>query len=394
MLRASTTIQTAKTLDLMFAFSPLSSAVAQGSPSAPAPREFFRDSLLNIVGQDEEKLNRGKVSHRDSSGGNNPFEEGKGQEPEEDVAYEPDARVSRGSVDAPEVEEEQSISLQTVDHAPAEPQVDPPADVVIPDNYPKDDGPCESIGGSVTRDSSGLNVIADTEEGDDDAPTDEDTAHNVSSKSIVPDAVEEGTESEVVHDPQGEKEEPPPSESYCESNGPDSEINAEPTGETAVRTESTSFTKSKGAESNCNDDAVDEEVVEKRETDEVTDKEQHGEPEITVEIQKEEPSAPAQSTDVPNVSPEKEYFSSVSPHAVWSGTTRQSYYDVQELAYKEGKKYIEQHDNLVKYVEDWERILFQRVHGLYTEYMKQRKNLQHYIKKVSRLEPCVDIISW
>jgi hypothetical protein len=350
--------------------------------------------LLNIVGQDEEKLNRGEVSHRDSSGGNNPFEEGKGQEPEEDVAYEPDARVSRGSVDAPEVEEEQSISLQTVDHAPAEPQVDPPADVVIPDNYPKDDGPCESIGGSITRDSSGLNVIADTEEGEDDAPTDEDTANNVNSKSIVPDAVEEGTESEVVHDPQGEKEEPPPSESYCESNGPDSEINAEPTGETAVRTESTSFTKSKGAESNCNDDAVDEEVVEKRETDEVTDKEQHGEPEITVEIQKEEPSAPAQSTDVPNVSPEKEYFSSVSPHAVWSGTTRQSYYDVQELAYKEGKKYIEQHDNLVKYVEDWERILFQRVHGLYTEYMKQRKNLQHYIKKVSRLEPCVDIISW
>jgi hypothetical protein len=394
-------MQTAKTLDLMFAFSPLSSAVAQGSPSAPAPREFFRDSLLNIVGRDDEKPDAAQVGTRDSSGGNNPFEEGKGREPDEEVDYEPNARVSRGSVDAPEVEE-QSISLQTVDHAPAEPQVDPPADVEIPDNYPKDEGPRESIGGSVTRDSSGLNVIVDTEV-EDDAPTDEDTVSNIRSKSIDPDAVEEPlgdkkiiasvhdycderTESEVMHDPKGEKEELPPSESYCESNGLDSKINAEPTGETADRTESTSFAESKGAESNIEDDKADEDEVEKHKSEEVADEEQSMEPEINIEIEKVEPSVPAQSTEVPTVSPEKEYFSQVSPHAVWSGTTRQSYYDVQELAYKEGKKYIDQHENLVKYIEDWERILFQRVHGLHTEYIKQRKNLQHYIKKVSCLK--------
>lgn len=388
--------QTAKTLDLMFAFSPLASAVAHGSPSAPAPREFFSNSLLNIVGRDEENANGAEGSARDSSGGNNPFDEEKPAEPEEEVNYQP--RGSRGSArDAPDVEEEQSISLQTVDHPAADPQVDPPADVEIPDNYPKDDGPWESIGGSVARDSSGLNVIVDYEH-EDDAPTDEDTAP----RSIDPEVVgepsgdkevtvsvhdycDERTDSENIHDPSGEKGELPPSESYTESDGPDPKVNAEPTGEkTSTRHESISFTESKGPELKITSEEDAAETNEE-ETDVTATVEEQIEPEMTVESEhderKEEPDKPAD--DAPNASPEKEYFNSVSPHALWSGTTKQSYYDVQELAYNECKKYLEQHENLVKYVEDWERILFQRVHGLYTEYMKQRKNLQHYIKKVS-----------
>jgi membrane-associated HD superfamily phosphohydrolase len=51
----------------------------------------------------------------------------------------------------------------------------------------------------------------------------------------------------------------------------------------------------------------------------------------------------------------------------------------------EVKKYLHQHSNLVKYIEDWEKILFQRSHALYYEYMKHRKSLQHYIKKVDSL---------
>ena len=86
------------------------------------------------------------------------------------------------------------------------------------------------------------------------------------------------------------------------------------------------------------------------------------------------------------ISPEKEYFLSLCPAAPLSKNFRQSYYDVHEANYTESKKYLEQHVNLVKYIEDWERILFQRVNALYTEYMKHRKNLYHYIKKVESLK--------
>lgn len=404
--------ETAKTLDLMFTFSPLASAVSHGSPSAPAPREFFRDSLLNIVGQEEvstrDSSGGNDPSTRDSSGGNNPFDEEKPPESEEEVNYKP--RERKGSaVDAPEIEEEQSISLQTIDHSPAEPQVDPPADVEIPDNYPKDDGPWESIGDSVARDSSGLNVIADEDE--EDAPTDEDNASKPHSKSIDPVVVEEPsgdkavavslhefcdkrTDSDRIHDPTGEKEELPPSESHTESDGPDSKVNIEPTGEKITsRIESISFTESKGplpkSETDtkkaldklgaAEDDAATKEMGAKIE-------EEH-DPNIVAESENEEEKEDQHNASAtPGVSPEKDYFNNVTPHALWSGTTKQSYYDVQELAYNECNKYIEQHENLVKYVEDWERILFQRVHGLYTEYMKQRKNLQHYIKKMGQLK--------
>lgn len=386
--------QTAKTLDVMFGSSPLASAVAHGSPSAPAPREFFRDSLLNIVGQDDE-ANDNLVGTRDSSGGNNPFEEGKQIDArDQDIKFEPsDVRGSKGSApDAPDVYEEQS--LQTVEHSSpvASPLLDPPADVVIPDNYPTDEVR-ESIADSLaTTGTSGLNVIVDHDD-EDDTPTDEDTI-NVDPKSVEP----------KTHDPEGEKEEAPPSETYCESND---SVSKEPSGEkTATKNESICFTESKGPV--LKNDVV-EEDAENETVDVAVDCEDETEPEIVVEVTDDQPIAEDETTPhaAASVTPEKEYFKSVSPHTPWSGTTRQSYYDVQELAYLETKKYLDQHENLVKYVEDWEvrtintiygsytmfsfhfvdvflekRILFQRVHGLYTEYMKQRKNLQHYIKKV------------
>ena len=372
------TLQTAKTLDLMYCMSPLSSVVAQGSPSAPEPTKFFRDSLMNIVGQDEDVVNGG-VSTRDSSGGNNPFEEAKeaGSE-EEEVKFTPnEVRGSRGSTADPPEAEDQSLSLQTVDHPGTDPLVDPPADLEIPDDYPKEDEIPQSIGDSLTVDGSTLNAIVDNE---DEAPTDEDTVNNTGSKIVQQDATEEPlgekevgasvhdycderSESENIHDPTGTKEELPPSETYCESNGPDAELSAEPNGETTPTTcESISFTESQGPTAKSGSiNEGDEEVAEST-----------AEESATTEV-------------VANVSPEKDYFKSVSPHTLWSGTSRQSYYDVHELLFKETSKYVDQHENLVKYVEDWERILFQRVHGLYTEYMKQRKNLQHYIKKVSLL---------
>ena len=371
------TLKTAKTLDLMYCMSPLSSVVARGSPSAPEPTKFFRDSLMNIVGLDED-IKNGGVSTRDISGGNNPFEEAKEVGSEEEVKFTPDeARGSRGNTaSAPEVED-QSLSLKTVDHPVADPLVDPPADLEIPDDYPNEHEIRKSIGDSLTVDGSALNSIVGNEE---EAPTGEDTICNSGSKNMEPDLTEEPlaeknvgssvhdycdvkNESGNIEDPSGVKEDLPPSETYCESNELDSELNSEQNGEIVLAGhESISFTESKEPAAESSDVNGSNEDVAESTTEE---------------------SATTQL--VSSVSPEKEYFKSVSPHAPWSGTSKQSYYDVQELLFRETSKYVDQHKNLVKYVEDWERILFQRVHGLYTEYMKQRKNLQHYIKKVSVL---------
>ena len=362
----------------MFATSPLSSAVARGKSPAPAPREIFSDSLLNMIGQDEEINATREVGSRDKSGDNYPYDEEKGDDP-----------------DAPHVED-QSLSLQTVG-----PSLDPPADVEIPDEYPTYESISERLARDrIAKDTDTLDVIVDN---DDDMLSGDTMKH--SRPSINPDVVKEPsgdkevsasvsdycaerTESETIHDPTGEKEEVPPSETYCESNGPKSKVNEEPTGEKVLSVkESISFAESTGPMLREGEHDVTEESNE-------VQPEKEDEHEIAVEDEDHE--------------------------AEPVGEEPESYYDVQEFAYMELKKLIEQHGQLVKYVEEWEHILFQRVNGLYTgnfvtyylfiffgylskslyvfvnkisslfntnyiypEYMKQRKSLQHYIKKVS-----------
>ena len=326
---------------------------------------------MDTVGREDGNMKTDGVSTRDSSGGNNPFNE---SVKEEEVKYDPiDVRQSIG--------EEQSISLQTVDHpSPTSgPLKDPPADVEIPEDYSKDDTTRKSIG------DSSLKAVSDDK---DDAPTDEDTAHNVSLKST--ESMRQGLDREdsatdVEHDPQGEKAELPPSETFCDLN---ESASGEPIGESAPTTDSVSFTESKGAELKADDteDEVIEEMGKDEEDNEAAEDEvEHVvEPDIVVETNDPVPSKKESSLAVSSPSLEEDYFNSVSSPTLWSGTTKQSYYDVQELAHSQTTEYLEQHESLVKYVEDWERVLFQRVHGLYTEYMKERKSLEHYIKKVSR----------
>ncbi|KAL7519122.1 hypothetical protein ACHAWX_003932 [Stephanocyclus meneghinianus] len=423
---------TAKTLDIMFGNSPLSSAVAHGSPSAPPPRAFFSDSLLDTVGREEEsKTDVGEdVIAQDSSGINNPFEE--------DVKFEPSAgpqsvdgeaeRELTSDGPALDVGEEQSISLQTVDH-PADPLIDPPADVEIPDNYPKDEGRkiASASLARVTDTGGGLDVIVDDE---DDMDADDEYKPGEkkdSAKSIDPGVVgepvgsKEGTASVINYcdvmnneehgkDPRGEKEEAPPSESYCESNGPNSKVNAEPIGQKdSDRSKSIVYCESKGPmlkEDSYEGDkeyGESENDAEEKEHNHEINNIIEPEPEINVEAEDEESSVEKEDSfsnnqgkcadesgvkteAVAHLSPEKDYFLSLSPTAPLSKSFRQSYYDVHEANYTESKKYLEQHINLVKYIEDWERILFQRVNALYTEYMKHRKNLHHYIKKVESLK--------
>ena len=346
---------------------------------------------MDIVGQDDGNMKTDGVSTRDSSEGNNPFVE---SVKEEDEKY--DLSGVRQSIG-----EEQSISLETVDHQSPknEPLKDPPADVEIPDDYPKDDTTHKSIG------DSSLNAVSDDQ---DDAPTDEDADHNTSSKSteLVRPGLEEKADSEAdaVYDPQGEKAELPPSETFCDLN---ENVSGEPIGESVPTTDSVSFTESKGAElkSDNEEDEVIEETAEMGKEDEM---ERVVEPDIVVETNDPfieespemgkdeenkaaeeevehvvEPDIVVETNDPMPSEKEEDYFNSVSSPTLWTGTTKQSYYDVQELAHSQTTEYLEQHESLVKYVEDWERVLFQRVHGLYTEYMKERKSLEHYIKKVS-----------
>ncbi|KAL3799455.1 hypothetical protein HJC23_013910 [Cyclotella cryptica] len=422
----------AKTLDLMFGNSPLSSAVAHGSPSAPPPRAFFSDSLLNTVGREEENETNGdeEVVARDRSGGSNPFEEDVKIVPSDAPQSNERGAEKQLTSDVPDfdMEEEQSLSLQTVDH-PTDPLVDPPADVEIPDDYPKDE--CRKITSAIlsggTDTGGGLNVIIDDEDDMHAGAEYKPGEKKDSARSVDPEVVGEPTGSKEVttsvinycdvmnneedgQDPRGEKEEAPPSESYCESNGPYSKINAEPIGQKdSDRSKSIVYCESKGSMMKDDSDDEDEEYeaigndVEKNDRKEDVESVVEPEPEITVEDEQEDSSVEKEaslSNDEENdvnqgagkteastlVSPEKDYFLTVSPAAALGKNFRQSYYDVHEVNYMESKKYLEQHSNLVKYIEDWERILFQRVNALYTEYMKHRKNLHHYIKKVDSLK--------
>mmetsp|Transcript_2439 Transcript_2439/g.4601 ORF Transcript_2439/g.4601 Transcript_2439/m.4601 type:complete len:758 (+) Transcript_2439:126-2399(+) len=64
----------------------------------------------------------------------------------------------------------------------------------------------------------------------------------------------------------------------------------------------------------------------------------------------------------------------------------ESYFNVYSAAYTNSEKFLHQHKNLVNYLEEWESTISSRVNARYGEYVKFRKNLHHYIKKVNSLE--------
>ena len=74
------------------------------------------------------------------------------------------------------------------------------------------------------------------------------------------------------------------------------------------------------------------------------------------------------------------------PELTWSSTaTESSYFDVHKNAYKETNSKLEEHKDLVAYVSDWQHIVSTRVQSKYNEYSKNRKELNHYAKKVDSL---------
>ena len=74
-----------------------------------------------------------------------------------------------------------------------------------------------------------------------------------------------------------------------------------------------------------------------------------------------------------------------APQSVPSSMAEYSYYDIHKKAFKETNSKLEEQKDLVKYVADWERIVTSRVQTKYLEYSKQRKELNHYAKKVEGL---------
>ncbi|KAL7468298.1 hypothetical protein ACHAXS_008511 [Conticribra weissflogii] len=64
----------------------------------------------------------------------------------------------------------------------------------------------------------------------------------------------------------------------------------------------------------------------------------------------------------------------------------ESYFDVHSAAHINSEKFLQRHKNLVNYLEEWENTISTRVKARYGEYVKFRKNLHHYIKKVNSLK--------
>jgi len=59
-----------------------------------------------------------------------------------------------------------------------------------------------------------------------------------------------------------------------------------------------------------------------------------------------------------------------------------SYFDVHKAAFNETNSKLDEHENLVQYVEMWENTVLTRVQSRYFEYVKHRNSLNHYAKKV------------
>ena len=81
--------------------------------------------------------------------------------------------------------------------------------------------------------------------------------------------------------------------------------------------------------------------------------------------------------------PERKSLS--APLSTPSSMAEFSYYDIHKKAFKETNSKLDEQKDLVKYVADWERIVTSRVQSKYLEYSKQRKELNHYAKKVEGL---------
>jgi len=62
-----------------------------------------------------------------------------------------------------------------------------------------------------------------------------------------------------------------------------------------------------------------------------------------------------------------------------------SYFDIHKAAYKDKNAKLEENKDIVKYVVNWEHIVSTRVISSYTQYSKQRKELNHYSKKMESL---------
>jgi len=62
-----------------------------------------------------------------------------------------------------------------------------------------------------------------------------------------------------------------------------------------------------------------------------------------------------------------------------------SYFDIHKAAYKDKNTKLEENKDIVKYVVNWEHIVSTRVISSYTQYSKQRKELNHYSKKMESL---------
>lgn len=135
-------------------------------------------------------------------------------------------------------------------------------------------------------------------------------------------------------------------------------------------------------EAKTKDDNEEEEKEPADIADDKADETEEKEPAVTAEEEKPEATTEAEEGVQEEVK--------IAPQPEMKQDT-ESFVGVHQAAFNLSKQHHDQYGNyLIKYVEDWERVVAQRIHGLLIHYRELQENAVHYNKKVGGLLHKVD----
>jgi hypothetical protein len=142
-------------------------------------------------------------------------------------------------------------------------------------------------------------------------------------------------------------------------------------------------TNEEEAEAKTEDEKEPEEAAEEKEPEDDTETEEKVEPAIASD---ETPEALTETEGV-----KEEVKPSIESPKLETKHDTDSFAGVHLLTYNLAKRHHDQYGNyLISYVEDWERVVSQRIHGLLIHYRELQENALHYNKKVGGLLHKVD----
>lgn len=155
-----------------------------------------------------------------------------------------------------------------------------------------------------------------------------------------------------------------------------------------VGTEIPADSGSVGTRSVASDEATAEEV--EKATIEAEDKE----PEAMIETEEKKPAAVRETDEKEEEADSVKPAAAEEPRATEDTKPKadtESFAGVQQSVYNLSKKYHEQYGHyIISYVENWERVVSQRIHGVLIHYRELQDIMTHYNKKVGGLLQKVD----